>query len=49
MSIIRKLLLVVIALGFAFVITSCNDPHQKSMLAEYRIKNTKQERHHNRW
>lgn len=48
MAIIRKLLLVVIALGFAFVITSCNDRHHKTMLAEYRIKD-KQERHHNRW
>ncbi len=48
MDFIRKLLLVAIALGFAFVINSCNDPHHKTMLAEYRIKD-KQERHHNRW
>lgn len=48
MHIVRKLLLAVIALGFAFVITSCKDPHTKSILAEYRIKDSK-ERHHNRW
>lgn len=48
MAIIRKLLLVGISLGFAFVIHSCNDPHHKSMFAEYRIKD-KHERHHNRW
>jgi hypothetical protein len=48
MNIIRKVLLMAIALGFAFVITSCNDPHPKTMLVEYQIKD-KQDRHHNRW
>ena len=48
MFIIRKMLLAAIALAFAFVIGSCNDPKKKSFPIEQAFKD-KQERHHKRW
>ena len=48
MFIVRKMLLAAIALAFAFVICSCNDPKKKCPLTEPVFKE-KQERHHSRW
>jgi hypothetical protein len=48
MFIIRKMLLAMIALAFAFVVSSCNDPKKQQTPIESIIKE-KQERHHRKW
>lgn len=52
MSFIRKLLLLGFALGFAFVISSCNDQKKKKCnlaTVEYTAKEKQELRQHRRW
>ena len=45
----RKLLLMVIALAFAFFISSCNDQKKKRPCSLEQTCKEKPERHHSKW
>ncbi len=47
--ILRKLLLAVVGLAFAFAISSCNDKGDQCKEANKLCEEKQQERHHRRW